>query len=139
MHPDVVISSSNESTLVIVISMNEEIPVPVTIANLVGYSGIDPPTLNEFSIGSNSSLGIYFTQTDELIWQVVIGQKQDYENPSMRYYTFTLNEIDGIHRPYISLSLKNIFDNYPIVNQITNQCVVPVSIQFYCIYSPLLK
>lgn len=124
-HPEVSTSFSFDGNLVITIEMNEEIPTPFSIATFVNYQGSESPLANNFQSGISTNLEMNFVRNNS-IWQMRINRKQDYENPEMRSYSFFLNEIDGI-RAFVRINVKNIFDNFPVVTQITNPCQVFVS------------
>lgn len=114
-----------EPNNVITIFMEEEIPSPVPIAVFKDYYDAPSPTLT-FLIGSNSNLGVSFSQNNtESQWQMNINQRQDYENTFMRFYSFYIYGINGI-RLHVTVWVQNIFDNAPTVIQITNPCEVPV-------------
>lgn len=113
--------------------MDEEIPKPVAIANMTDYTGNETPDWNGFIHGLNSNLGLVFSQTDNT-WQMIITRTQDFEylnmaNLATEYY-FQLNAVDGVS-PYVSIRVKNIFDNSPTVRQMNERCEVPVSSEFF--------
>lgn len=114
-----------------VISMDEEIIAPITIAIISGYTGTVKPLLR-FTTGNNFDLGLEFElnpETDVNQWLLVVNNKQDYEQPSMQTYIFSVS-IDT-ESTTVQLTINNIFDNKPIVSLDFTSCSIPVSINKY--------
>lgn len=113
-----------------VISMNEEINAPIIIAIISGYTGIEKPNFR-FTTGNNFDLGLEFrlnTDNDVNQWLLVVNNKQDYEQPNMQSYIFTV--LIDTESTTVQLTINNIFDNKPIVSLDFTSCSIPVSINF---------
>lgn len=116
------------SSGIAVISMNEEINAPITIAIITGYTGAEKPNLR-FTTGNNFDLGLEFqlkTVADVNQWHLVVNNKQDYEQPNMQKYIFTI--LIDTETKTVQLTINNIFDNKPIVSLDFTSCSIPVSI-----------
>lgn len=112
------------------IIMDEEIPAnethPIIIAIVDGYTGSEKPRIGSFDQGSNFELGLDFQLNDDSEWNVVVKNKQDYEQPSMQRYIFSM-QIDGVSKT-IQVQIDNIFDNAPVVTTNNIPCQIPVSL-----------
>lgn len=117
---DVVIPQKGNPTI---IKMDEEIPAPIVIAVLVGYTGDKKPELGRFDSGSNLDLGLDFEKNANDEWNMIVTKKQDYEQKNMQNYLFDVRA-DG-KEVLVQISINNIFDNAPIISSLTNtQCVI---------------
>ena len=115
------------SSGIAVISMNEEINAPIIIAIISGYTGAEKPILR-FTTGNNFDLGLDFqlkSDVDVNQWQLVVNNKQDYEQPNMQKYIFSISIDTEIAT--VQLTINNIFDNKPIVSLDFTSCSIPVS------------
>lgn len=111
--------------------MDEEIDAPITIAIISGYTGTVKPMLR-FTTGNNFDLGLEFqlnSDADVNQWLLVVNNKQDYEQPNMQTYIFSVS-IDT-ESTTVQLTINNIFDNKPIVSLDFTSCSIPVSINKY--------
>lgn len=108
--------------------MDEEIPTsetdPIIIAIVAGYAGSEKPEIGTFSQGSNYELGLDFQLNADSEWNVVVKNKQDYEQLTMRSYILMM-QIDGVQRT-IQIQINNIFDNAPVVTTNNIPCEIPV-------------
>lgn len=110
--------------------MYEEIPAnetdPIIIAIVDGYTGSEMPRMGSFSQGSNFELGLDFQLNDDSEWNIVVKNKQDYEQVTMRTYIFSM-QIDGVEKT-IQIQVENIFDNAPVVTTNNIPCQIKVRI-----------
>lgn len=108
--------------------MDEEIPTnetdPIIIAIVAGYAGSEKPIIATFSQGSNFELGLDFQQNADFEWNVVVKNKQDYEQLTMRSYLLFM-QIDDVQKT-IQIQIHNIFDNAPVVTTNNIPCKIPV-------------
>lgn len=108
----------------IAVRMNEEIPSPIAIAIVEGYDGTVKPTIGAFANGNNYDLGLDFTLNADNEWEMIVTNKQDYEQVSMQKYTLRI--IIDNKEIVVQITIVNIFDNAPIVTRDSNPCTVPV-------------
>lgn len=106
------------------ISMNEEITAPITVAIVAGYDGSLKPEIGVFEMGNNFDLGLDFEQNEDGEWEMVVKNKQDYEQPGMQQYLFRI-QIEGI-RITVQIQIINIFDNAPVITAEKNPCDIEV-------------
>lgn len=108
------------------ILMDEEKPAPIIIALVDGYDGNQKPVIGTFDIGNNLDLGLDFVKVDN-VWQMVVGKKQDYEQPTQQKYFFYII-IDG-KSSIVQIRINNIFDNSPVMTSMSSSdpCIIPVS------------
>lgn len=107
------------------ISMDEEINAPITVAIVTGYDGAEKPNIASFSLGNNFDLGLDFRLNEDDEWEMVVNNKQDYEQPSMQIYIFNI-QIDN-KRVMVHITINNIFDNAPVITSDSNPCSIPVT------------
>jgi hypothetical protein len=107
------------------LSMDEEIDAPITVAIVTGYKGVVKPVIASFANGNNFDLGLDFQLNDEGDWEMIVNNKQDYEQESMQTYIFTVL-IDS-QRVIVQITINNIFDNAPVITSDSNPCSVPVT------------
>lgn len=108
--------------------MDEEINAPIIIAIISGYTGNEKPNLR-FTSGNNFDLGLEFLldpESDVNQWLLVVTNKQDYEQPNMQKYIFSI--LIDTEMATVQLTINNIFDNKPIVSLDFTSCSIPVSI-----------
>ena len=106
--------------------MPEEISTPVAIALFKDYDHVDAPMLGNFLFNTNSNLGLSFNKNNSKSqWQIMINQRQDFENSNNRDYSFYIH--GNVTRLYVIVRVENIFDNPPTMTQVTNPCNVKVS------------
>lgn len=114
----------------ITITMPEEISTPVAIALFKDYDHADGPMLGSFMLNTASNLGLSFNKNNaQSEWQMLINQRQDYENSNTRDYSFYVH--GNVTRLYVMVKVQNIFDNPPTMTQVTNPCYVKVSLKDY--------
>lgn len=106
------------------IAMDEEIPAPIIVAIVTGYSGSQKPTIGRFDVGNNFDLGLDFVLNSEGEWEMVVNNQQDYEQEQMQQYLFYI-EIDA-RQVMVQISIRNIFDNSPLITADKNPCVIKV-------------
>lgn len=104
--------------------MDEEIPAPIIVAIVTGYSGSEKPTIGRFDVGNNFDLGLDFVLNSEREWEMVVNNQQDYEQEQMQQYLFYI-EIDA-RQVMVQISIRNIFDNSPVITTDKNPCVIKV-------------
>lgn len=107
-----------------VITMDEEIDAPIIVAIVAGYAGVAKPRFGNFVLGDNFDLGLDFELNSDNEWNMIVTNKQDYEQESMQKYIFYV-EIDG-KKVMVQIMINNIFDNAPIVTSESNPCSIPV-------------
>jgi hypothetical protein len=107
------------------LSMDEEIDAPITVAVVDGYNGNVKPVIASFANGNNFDLGLDFQRNVDGNWEMIVNNKQDYEQVSMRTYVFTIL-IDS-QRVLVQITINNIFDNAPVITSDSNPCSVPVT------------
>lgn len=107
--------------------MNEEIAAPITVAIVTGYDGTLKPELGTFDVGNNYDLGLDFELNDDDEWEMVVTNKQDYEQSGMQQYIFTV-VIDNTYVT-VQIQINNIFDNAPVMTAETNPCNIEVTTQ----------
>lgn len=73
-------------------------------------------------MGNNLDLGLDFNKNAEDEWQMVVKNRQDYEQVNMQKYIFTV-QIDG-QKVTVQISINNIFDNTPVVTSESNPCSI---------------
>jgi hypothetical protein len=110
---------------VTVLSMNEEIVAPIIVAIVTGYDGAVKPVIASFDLGNNFDLGLDFQRNNDGDWEMVVKNKQDYEQLSMQTYIFNI-QIDN-QRVMVQITINNIFDNAPVITSDSNPCSVPVT------------
>ena len=102
-----------------VVTMDEELRTPIVIAVFAGYSGTERPSLGTFDTGNNINLGLDFELNGESEWQLVIRNRQDYEQ-GMISYVFDVRA-DGVTQK-VTIFIKNIYDNAPVMSSDSNPC-----------------
>ena len=102
-----------------VATMDEELPTPIVIAIFAGYSGTVQPSLGNFDTGNNINLGLDFELNGDNEWQMVVRNRQDYEQ-GMISYVFDVRA-DGVTQKVI-INIRNIFDNAPVMSSDSNPC-----------------
>lgn len=105
------------------VTMNEELDPPLIMAIVAGYNGEDKPQWS-FSVGNNLDLGLDFERNLENEWQMIMNNRQDYEQNSMQKYRFIV-QVDG-KGIIVDITISNIFDNAPVVTSNSNPCNIPV-------------
>ncbi|XP_055387679.1 fat-like cadherin-related tumor suppressor homolog [Condylostylus longicornis] len=105
------------------IDLEEEIPWPFYLVKLK-YNGGEPdtgkhiPSIKRFMTGDNNLLGAEFEKKQDG-WYIKINERQDYENPPQILYTLEIyiKGEEGQETPsqWLTIKLKNIFDNDPVV------------------------
>lgn len=118
-NPDVTLEPGSTTT----ISMNEELEAPIVVAIVAGYIGTQKPSIN-FQDGNNFDLGLDFKLNENSEWEMIVNNKQDYEQERMRSYYLYI-EIDSV-RVWVAIEIRNIFDNRPVITADTNPCVIEV-------------
>lgn len=103
--------------------MDEELPVPFTLAFLNGYTGSIEPQVDVYQI-NNFYLGLTLLQQD-MRWAINLTIKQDYENEFNRKHRLTMSA-DSLE-VFVDIEIKNIFDNSPTLVALENPCFVDVS------------
>jgi hypothetical protein len=73
-------------------------------------AGSDVPTIGNFVSGSQTSLGLK-TENDSNTWYLIVTNAQDYENPTQRFYRFSVTA-GGVGYDVV-LSIRNLDDGSP--------------------------
>jgi lipopolysaccharide assembly outer membrane protein LptD (OstA) len=73
----------------------------------------DEPTIETFTTGSQTSLGLDKEHSGNK-WYLAVNKTQDYENPNQRYYRF--NVAAGTQKHDVALSIINVDDESPYFN-----------------------
>lgn len=119
---------------VTVMSMDEELAVPITLALVDGYTNRNQkPVIGTFDIGNNLDLGLDFEwNNDNDGWEMIVKKRQDYEQPAMQKYIFYI--LIEEKNSMVQITINNIFDNAPVVtsDSKSDPCVVPVMIELIC-------
>lgn len=124
---------------VTVISMDEEMDVPIVIAIVDGYNGDQKPEIGSFDFGNNFDLGLDF-KLNQNEWKMVVSKKQDYEQPVMRKYVYNVRI--GGKSSMVQITINNIFDNSPVITPglNSNPCSISVMINLHhCICMSISK
>ncbi|KAG5678221.1 hypothetical protein PVAND_007913 [Polypedilum vanderplanki] len=109
-----------ETFTLIKFSMDEELPVPFTMAYLNGYSESTKPVV-EFTFSYSHYLGFELFQSNSR-WAINITKRQDYENENNQKYGLTM--IADSKTVFIDIKINNIFDNKPTIVALDNPCFV---------------
>ncbi|KAI9582846.1 hypothetical protein GQX74_012063 [Glossina fuscipes] len=111
------------------LNVREELPIPYKLVE-INYKGqsVGTPTLGAFDIGDNSLLGAQLI-SEEQRWFIIIGKRQDYENVQQQIYFFQIYIKDSkeIGEQSIFITLKNIFDNQPLISYKPSPCRAEVN------------
>nr|AIA80598.1 mutant cadherin [Pectinophora gossypiella] len=107
----------------IIIHMEEEIEGDVAIAKL-NYDGSGTPEIVQPMVIGSFNLLSPEIRNENGAWYLYITNRQDYETPTMRRYTFDVRVPDETRAARVSLSIENIDDNDPIV-RVLDACQVP--------------
>ncbi|KAJ6639917.1 Cadherin-23 [Pseudolycoriella hygida] len=96
--------------------MDEELPLKINLVT-INYSGTGTPYIGDFIDFSGSASNIQLNVTKASgQWEILIENRQDYENPSQQRYEFEVRIRDDPTAPTnirILLRVLNIFDNDP--------------------------
>lgn len=104
--------------------MDEEIAAPIVLAIVAGYDGSNEPLLGRFESGNNLDLNLYFALNGDNEWEVIVNKTQDFEQVNMRRYIFYV--VIDAKEVLMQISIRNIFDNPPVVTSLSNPCSIPV-------------
>ncbi|CRL07387.1 CLUMA_CG020361, isoform A [Clunio marinus] len=106
-----------------IITMKEEIPPPLILGLIDNYDEDQVPLISAFYIGRPQDLDLSFEKNMDNEWEMIVNNKQDYEQSQMRNYIFMV-KIDE-HEIYVQINVINIFDNAPILLFDMNICKIP--------------
>lgn len=106
------------------ILMNEEIAPPIVIAIIDGFDSRITPVLGRFEKGDNLDLNLSFELNGDSEWEMIVNNKQDYEQAAMRIYMFEV--LIDVEVLTVYLHILNTFENPPIVTSFSNPCRIPV-------------
>uniref|UniRef100_A0A1B0B2E9 Cadherin domain-containing protein n=1 Tax=Glossina palpalis gambiensis TaxID=67801 RepID=A0A1B0B2E9_9MUSC len=115
--------SNNTSLGIQMLNVREELPIPYKLVEINYKESVGTPTLGAFDIGDNSLLGAQLI-SEEQRWFIIIGKRQDYENVQQQIYFFQIYIKDSkeIGEQSIFITLKNIFDNQPLISYKPSPC-----------------
>jgi hypothetical protein len=80
------------------------------------------PEIGSFRVGNNFDLGLDFIRNDEDEWQMVVRNRQDYEQINMQKYILSV-QIEGV-QVTVQFTINNIFDNAPVITSESNPCSI---------------
>uniref|UniRef100_A0A1B0ACX3 Cadherin domain-containing protein n=1 Tax=Glossina pallidipes TaxID=7398 RepID=A0A1B0ACX3_GLOPL len=105
------------------LNVREELPIPYKLVEINYKESLGTPTLGAFDIGDNSLLGAQII-FEKQRWFIIVKKRQDYENLKQQIYFFQIY-IKGskeISEQSIFITLKNIFDNQPLISYKPSPC-----------------
>lgn len=73
-------------------------------------------------MGNNLDLGLDFIKVEDDEWQMVVKNRQDFEQINMQKYIFIV-QIDG-QQVTVQININNIFDNAPVISSESNPCSI---------------
>uniref|UniRef100_A0A1A9VNZ5 Cadherin domain-containing protein n=1 Tax=Glossina austeni TaxID=7395 RepID=A0A1A9VNZ5_GLOAU len=120
--------SNSTSPGIQMLHVREELPIPYKLVEINYKESFGTPTLGAFDIGDNSLLGAQLI-SEKQRWFIIVEKRQDFENLKQQIYFFQIFIKDSkeISEQSIFITLKNIFDNQPLISYKPSPCRAEVN------------
>lgn len=86
------------------------------------YTEDAKPEIGSFQKGNNLDLGLDFVRNEDDEWQMIVKNRQDFEQINMQRYILSI-QIEGVSVT-LQVTINNIFDNAPVISSESNPCSI---------------